>query len=82
MMFNAILGSSNLAIFLSRPLVGMKCIALSCVYGASGLNSHSLEKAPQVHNIRYPRVPQLAPFLGISTEALYSLEKACYSHRA
>ena len=72
-------------LYLLCPLVGMKCIVLygnSMHYQTSGANSCSLEKAPQVHNVWHPRVPQLVPFLGISTEALYSLENACYPHRA
>ena len=57
-------------------------MGVACVYRASQVNSTSLEKAPQLHNVRHPRVLLLAPFFGSRLETLCSLHNACYSHRA
>ena len=83
MIFNAISGSSGWVpvMLIDGNEMYYTSMGVACIYCTTGANSCSFEKAPQVHNVRHPRVLQLVLFLGISIEALYNLENACYSHR-
>ena len=70
--------------FLSRPLVGIKCIALACIYRAILANSTcvALLKKSLSYMVRNVQSAAASAVFGISPEALCSLQNARYSHRA
>ena len=59
MIFNALSGSSGQVPVTSiggNRIHVLRSMGIACVYCASQVNSCSLEKAPQLHNVRHPRV--------------------------
>ena len=56
---------------------------IACVFRASKVNSHSLEKASETHNVQYPRVLYIANAISFKSalKLCCSLKNACYSNR-